>query len=101
MIFDEIEIAAQHAFCWPGTKRLCTIVAITYMLMLRRRGIDAEIVVMADVDQPDPHAFVLSSNHRIDPSPEQVSGPLLGSLETAVSDYDLGAEGIGDAGSRR
>lgn len=77
LLFDQIEVAAQCAMCMPGTRRLCTIVALTCAMMLRRRGIAADIVIMSTSDLPDPHAFVVVESHRIDPSQEQVSGPLL------------------------
>jgi hypothetical protein len=77
LLFDEIEVAAQAAMCLPGTRRLCTIIALTCALMLRWRGFSADIVVMSTSDLPNPHAFVVVGSHRIDPAEEQVSGPLL------------------------
>jgi hypothetical protein len=74
-LFDEIEVAAQCAFAIPCTHRICTVVALTCAIMLRRRGFRARIEVMTDSDQVNPHAFASACGHRIDPSEEQVSGP--------------------------
>src|ERR1035441_9013840 len=85
LLFDQIEVAAQCAMCLPGTRRLCTIVALTCALMLRRRGVAAHIVIMSTSDLPEPHAFVVVESHRIDPGQEQVSGPLLQPLHALYS----------------
>lgn len=92
LLFDQIEVAAQYAMCLPGTRRLCTIVALTCALMLRRRGIAAFVVIMSTSDLPAPHAFVVVESHRIDPGQEQVSGPLLQPLSGVLSD-DGGTRG--------
>jgi hypothetical protein len=86
LLYDRLEAATTLALSIPGTSRLCTVVALSLIPVLRRRGHQATIAIASESDQIDPHAFVLVRGHRIDPSDDQIDAPVLRSPARAKAE---------------
>lgn len=67
-LVEDLLAATRWGCASPGSSTQCLTLALTTHLMLRRRRVSSRLVVAAQPEAFEPHAWIESGSHRIDTS---------------------------------